>query len=223
MTLLTSLKLALGATVMIASAAHAGVVATFEGLPTAPAVAGATGLEYANGSGGLNYLGVSWDPDFYVVGDEYAVGTGGPVFGVPHSGHYVVTNHSGKTGVFLTTSQVLTGAWFGRNEYYGYGGGADQVTIVALNGSTELASIVFDLPENHPGQAEPLSFVDTSSFAALTGITGYRIDRRELGSQSGNWVADDFQFQAPGQVPEPVSLALFGAGLLAFGARRRRM
>ena len=30
--------------------------------------------------------------------------------------------------------------------------------------------------------------------SALSGITGYRIDRRELGTQSGHWVADDFQF-----------------------------
>ncbi|UUZ56330.1 hypothetical protein LP419_14615 [Massilia sp. H-1] len=53
---------------------------------------------------------------------------------------------------------------------------------MALNGALELASVEFDLPESHPGQPEPLTFVDTSAFGALSGITGYRIDRRELGS-----------------------------------------
>ncbi len=158
-----------------------------------------------------------------MVGDQYAVGTGGPLFGIAHSGHYFVTNHDGNA-VTIVTGQVLTGAWFGRNQYYGYGeGGADQVTIVALHDASELASVVFDLPESHPGQPEPLSFVDTGAFAALAGITGYRIDRRELGTQAGNWVADDFQFEAARTVPEPGSWALLmvSLGALLAAARRR--
>lgn len=222
MTLLNTVKLALAATALAASASHAGVVASFEGLATAPALNGATGLEYANGADGLSYMGATWHGDFYVVGDAYAVGTNGPMFCVPHSGHYCVTNHSGMSGVTITTDQVLTGAWFGRNEYYGYGGGADQVTIVALNGLTELGSVVFDLPENLPGLPEVLSFVDTSQFLAYAGITGYRIDRRELGQQSGNWVADDFQFEDARLLPEPGSLLLVLAGLGLLGARRRQ-
>lgn len=226
MTLLASLKLAVCATVLIASASHASVVATFDDLDAPPALDSATGLQYTNAFNSLEYKGVSWDAGFSVVGDEYRVGgPSGPLFGLPHSGHYMVSNQAGQSGLIITTDLVLTGAWFGRNQYYGFSeGGADQVTIVALNGATELGAVVFDLPENNPGLPEPLSFVDTSAFAALSGITGYRIDRRELGHLNGNWVADDFQFDAVRQVPEPgtAALLLAGLGLAVFGSRRRR-
>lgn len=81
--------------------------------------------------------------------------------------------------------------------------------------------MVFDLPELLPGEPEPLGFVDTSVFATLSGITGYRIDRRELGAPfGGNWVADDFSFVAATAVPEPPAWALLAAGLGGLGWRR---
>lgn len=223
MTLLKSLKLALCASVLAAGASQAGVVATFDDLDAPPALDSGTALQYTNASDSLVYRGVLWDARFSVFGDQYAVGTGGPRFGIAHSGHYFVTNQSGASGLTISTGQVLTGAWFGRNQYYGFSeGGADQVTIVALSGATELASVVFDLPENNTGLAEPLSFVDTGSFAALSGITGYRIDRRELGSQNGHWVADDFQFQDANPVSEPGGAALLLAALGLCALRRSR-
>ncbi len=223
MTLLNTLKLALCASVLTVSASQAAVVATFDDLDAPPALDSGTGLQYTNAFNSLVYQGVQWDAGFSVFGDQYRVGAGGPLFGIPHSGNYFVTNQSGASGLTITTDQVLTGAWFGRNQYYGFSeGGADQVTIVALNGALELGSVVFDLPESHTGLPEPLSFVDTGSFAALTGITGYRIDRRELGSQSGHWIADDFQFQAATAVPEPGTAALLLAGLGLFAMRVRR-
>ena len=219
----TAFPFVLGAALLCAATCQAGVVASFDDLALPPALDSATGLQYTNASNSLLYQGVSWDADFTVVGDAYRVSASGPLFGVPSSGHYFVTNQSGKSGLTITTDQVLTGAWFGRNQYYGFAeGGADQVTIVALHGLAELAYVVFDLPESHPGLPEPLSFVDTGVFAGLAGITGYRIDRRELGTQSGHWVADDFQFAAPGLVPEPGTGALLGAGLGLLALRRRQ-
>lgn len=207
-----------------AAPAMAGVIATFDDLPIPPALDSASGIQWTNPTASLEYQGVIWDARFGVVGDQYRVGgPGGPLFGIPHSGHYFVSNADGSTGLTITTDKILTGAWFGRNQYYGFGeGGADQVTIVALNGTSELGSVVFDLPESHPGQPEPLSFVDTSIFAALGAITGYRIDRRELGQLNGNWVADDFQFVDATQVPAPGGAVLMLGGFAALLAARRR-
>ncbi|MCX7099489.1 MAG: hypothetical protein NTV43_16470 [Methylococcales bacterium] len=213
---LTAFKMALCASLLTCVASQASVIASFDDLTLPPALDSSTGLQFTN-SNNLVYQGITWDDRFSVVGDQYRVDApSGPLFGLPHSGHYFVTNQGGGSGLLVTTDKILTGAWFGRNEYYGFGaGGSDQISIYALSGVTELASVVFDLPENFSGQPEPLSFVDTQSFAALTGITGYRIDRRELGSSAGNWVADDFQFSDVADVPE-LGSALLLAPALAF-------
>lgn len=216
--------LALG--LMLAAGPAAAAVASFDDLPTPPAVSSATGLFFANGDS-AHYAGASWDSRFSVVGDEYRVDTAtpGPLFGRPHSGRYFITNGgNGNDGLVITTAQVLTGAWFGRNEYYGFGAGADQITIHALSGAASIGAVSFELPELLPAEPEVLSFVDTSSFLGLAGITGYRIDRRELGQQSGNWVADDFSFVEPRRLSEVPSLALLGMALLAlaYPGRRRR-
>ncbi len=197
-------------------------MATFDDLPALPAADAGTGLLYANNSS-LDYAGVTWDDRFTVTGDQYRVDTvtPGPLFGIPHSGHYFVTNGSASNdGLLITTPLLLTGAWFGRNEYYGFGGGSDQITIHAMRGTNVLGSAVFNLPElrasgpvSHPGEPELLEFVDTASFATLTGITGYRIDRHEIGTLAGNWVADDFTFAAAAPVPEPGTWAMLLAGL----------
>lgn len=210
MKLISPLNLLLGAMLLNTGIAQANVVATFDDLPLPPELTSSSGLQYTNDNNSLSYRGTIWDDRFSVVGDQYRVSPlDGPLFGLPHSGHYFVTNQDGQSGLLITTPNILTGAWFGRNEYYGFGaGGADQITIFALSGATELASVVFDLPETADGEPEVLSFVDTGIFQTLTGISAYRIDRRELGTQSGHWVADDFQFISTSEVPLPMSLNL---------------
>ncbi|HMX54279.1 hypothetical protein [Plasticicumulans sp.] len=201
----------------------AGVLADFEGLATPPPVDGATGFEFANG-GSLDYAGVRWDDRIQVVGDAYRVDTAtpGPLFGLPHSGSFFINNHNGADGILLETTQVLTGAWFARNEYYGFGGGADQVSITALGAGGDLLTLSLDLPELLAGLPEQPGFFDTSAFLALSGITGYRIDRRETGPFSADWVADDFTFEAAvTAIPAPSVLALFGLGGLGLCRCRR--
>jgi len=216
----------------ILTGAAQAVTLGFDDLPTPPAINSTTGLFFANNDS-ATYGGVVWESGLTVGGSQYRVEPGsivdpieppGPLFGIPRSGQYFLTNSgNGVTNdaMLLTTSLVLTEAWFGRNEYYGFGGGADRITIHAMAGVTSLGSVSLDLPELNPAQPESLSKVDTSVFKSLTGITGYRIDRRELGSQSGNWVADDFTFVTA--VPEPgVELLLAGLVVVGLTARRKR-
>lgn len=209
-----------------AMGAAQAVTLTFDDLPTPPPLDTLGGLYFANADS-PRYGGVLWDNGLSIGGDQFRVQTSpspGPLFGIPHSGRRFLTNQgngASNDSMTLSTPLVLTGAWFGQNEYYGFGGGADSVTVRALNGSTVLASVTLALPETHPGQPEPLSFMDTSVFTTLTGITGYLIDRHELGTQAGNWVGDDFSFSSP--VPEPgPSLWLLGLAAVGLAARRAR-
>lgn len=217
-TVMHSLRRGIAAILLSALAPAAGAVtATFDDLPLPPPLDGVSGLYYANDESDL-YRGIFWDTRFRVVGDAYYIDpVEGPPFGIPHSGHYFVTNELGTVagvstddGLTITTSLVLTEAWFGQNEYYGFGGGADQITIRAMAGDTILGSVTADLPDNLVGKPEPLQKVDTSAFLALHGITGYRIDRHATGEFNSSWVADDFVFTSV--VPEPGTWGLMGVG-----------
>ena len=207
---------------------HAAVTATFDDLPTPPALTDAEGLFSANNQS-ADYLGVTWDDRFRVVGDALRIAPpDGPLFGLPKSPHYFVTNETATVGgaftndgLVMTSSLVLTEAWFGQNEYYGFGGGADEVTVHALHGSTILGSVSLALPDDTPGQPEPLRKMDTSSFLSLSGITGYRIDRHAPVEFADSWVGDNFVFQSA--VPEASTTLLLMLGLGGVAALRGRI
>ncbi|MDB6133153.1 MAG: proteinsorting protein [Verrucomicrobiales bacterium] len=202
-------------------AALPAATATFDDLFAPPALDAATGLRFTTGAvTSPLYEGVEWDDRVTVVGSQYKVAADAPLFGLPHSGNYFITNEStdGGNGITLNTTLILTSAWFGQNEYYGFGGGATSVTITALAGSTPLGSVTFDLQDQVDGQPEVLAPVDTSVFLTYSGITGYRIDHVAPNEFAHNWVADDFTF-----VPEPgIMAAVPAAAMLGFAAGRRR-
>lgn len=188
----------------------------------------AMGLYYLNDNSPV-HEGITWDMRLRVVGADYRIQFAEPVsplYGLVHGGTYYITNEgagASNDGLLITTDRVLLGGWFGRNAYYGYSeqGGADQITIHALGGQVVLASVVFELPApQQPGTPGAMAYVDTSSFQGLVGITGYRIDRRELGEMQGNWVADDLVFASA--VPEPGAVAMLLAGLGVVAAARGR-
>jgi hypothetical protein len=218
---------------IVTGSVEAAVIATFDHLPAPPPLTGSTGLFFANG-GSASYQGVIWDSRFRVVGDAYRIAPpDGPLFGVPKSPGYFVTNEPAvvdetftNDGLLLTTTLVLTEAWFGQNEYYGFGGGADEITIHALRGLDILWSVSLVLADDTPGQPEPLQMIDTSAFLSLTGITGYRIDRHAQGTFADSWVADNFVFQSPVPEPSTIWLLMLGVGsvvaIRCVQARRER-
>jgi hypothetical protein len=202
------------------SLASAGVVITFDDLPALPAVDAFASVTLASGGTGV-ISGVTFDSGLYVVGDGYVEqfqNTGGTQpFAHTDSGHYAIFNGSGVNGVSLTTTQVLTSVWFGKPNFGASVGGASQVTVEAYHNTTLLGSVSLSLAST------TLQQLDTSSFTALTGITGYKINRVASGVEpygGSHWVADSFTFAAP--VPEPESVGLVVvAGLAAFAMVRQ--
>lgn len=223
MKLSASLKSSLAAVVLFAlpRPVSAGVVITFDDLPSLPPVGNFQSVTVASGGSGV-ISGVTFDSSLYVVGDAYVESfqnTGGSTpFAKTESGSYAIFNGSGADGVNLVTTQILTSVWFGRPNFGASVGGASQVTVQALHNGAPIASVSMNLTST------TLQQLDTSAFALLSGITGYRINRLASGIQPYNgthWIADDFTFQ-PAPVPEPESLGLAAAGALTAFALVRR-
>jgi hypothetical protein len=211
----------------------------FDNLPGLGSTVGSQSFADANG-GSDTTQGVTFGSNFRVVGDQYRVGgaTPNPAFGVPHSGHFFLANgNTPNNDLMITTTSVLLEAWFGRNEYYGYGGGATSVSVTAVGASGDLGTVSLNLPDTFPytgnlpdpnsgignGLPDPMVKLDTSSFQGLSGITGYRISRVDANVTNGNWVADDFKFTTPSTVPEPGSLVSLAIGLTGVALMRRRL
>ena len=200
----------------------------FDDLTNQPAQNGTIPFEQANGSKTLNGVTFENSPNgqpLNVTGDQYRVDsvTPGPTFGAPHSGNYFLSNRD--TTAFLTTSLVLTEAWFGRVEYYGYGGGATSVTVVPLgvNGSLDPGVTVSLLSDRDYDPTKPganglpglMVKMDTSRFLNLQGITGYRLDLGQDNSGQANWAADDFTFTSATPVPwETDALSVIGSTVI---------
>lgn len=210
----------------------------FDNLPTLGPTTQQQSLADANG-GSSTIDGVTFASNFGVAGSEYRVGGAAPnpTFGIPHSGDYFLINgNTPNNDLLISTTSVLLEAWFGRVEYYGYGGGAISVTVTAFGAGGDLGSESINLPDTNPytgnlpapndgignGLADPMVRLDTSSFLSLVGITGYRISRVDPEPLNGNWAADDFTFSTTSAVPEPSTLTGFGIGLVALGYYRRR-
>jgi len=170
------------------------VIANFDDFPILPAINGYANLSDLN-NGSNNYAGVQWDSRFQIVGRNYVelwVNQGPNTYAKPRSASFASFNANGENGLALQTTKILTGAWFGRVDLGNGPYGATQIVIHALNGSTTLGTVSMALNSTTP------SFMDTSLFLNLSGITGYRIDRVAqsggIASRLGSWIAEDFAF-----------------------------
>jgi Ca2+-binding RTX toxin-like protein len=173
------------------------VIANFDDFPILPAINGYANLSDLN-NGSNNYAGVQWDSRFQIVGRNYVelwVNQGPNTYAKPRSASFASFNANGENGLALQTTKILTGAWFGRVDLGNGPYGATQIIIHALNGSTTLGTVSMALNSTTP------SFMDTSLFMNLPGITGYRIDRVAqsggIASRLGSWIAEDFAFADP--------------------------
>ncbi len=166
------------------SVTHAAWAASFtidfESLPMLSTTDQNQSLTDANG-GSNTVQGVMFtSPGFRVIGDDFRIGGPAPrpAMGVAHSGHFFLNNgNTPNDDVIMTTTSVLTEAWFGRNEYYGYGGGASAVTITAFGIGGDLGSVTVNTPDTFPstgnlpppddlfgnGLPDPMVQMDTSS------------------------------------------------------------
>lgn len=209
-----------------AGPAHAQDVITFDNLSNEPSANFFTRLQTANGTS-LVLDGVTFSADWYVIGNQYVnssiAGAQTPTFLGSHSGSYVLNSPSGLEAS-LTTSKTLYGFWAGRPEYSdGTGLGSNGVLVDAVDASGKVLGSV-----NATFQTKTPTFIDTSSFASLTGVAGYNFT-----SDNANWPnhaemgIDDLTFSPTAPVPEASTTASFGllfalgVGGLAVAARRR--
>ncbi len=214
----------------LAGPAAADFTVSFDNLSSEPTRNGAEALFYAAGGSqdqdGTPFVtvdGVGFDGFLGVVGDQFVGddGLGTDFYAAPHSGHYAIFNSQGQSPISLVTDRALLGAYFGRNDYGDGSFGADSVTVNALHGSNVLASDSLNLTST------TLTYLDTSNFASLTGITGYQITRSVSNGSPGHYIADDFTFAGDAApVPEASTTVSFGLllvlGGLAVVTKRRK-
>ncbi len=186
------LALIAGASLMLAGAAHAGVVG-FEDL--------ATGGDFA-GLGDISpYAGLSWSADWY-AGDT---GIDGYAGGAHTGAHYAVNGFgSDEAGISSATAFSFAGAWFAAPNV---ADAASWVNVRAYDASNHLIGSTGNVAIG-------------AGYVWVAG--GFNnVARLSVTRDSGWYVMDDISVGAATPVPEPSAPLMLGAGLLMLGLGRR--
>ena len=192
---------ALIASLMLAGAANAGVTG-FEDV--------ATDGDFASLSDINPYAGLTFSEDWY-AGDNTIDGYGNGA----HGGTHFAVNGFGSDGAIISSATPFNfaGAWFAAPD-----GAADKASWVAIS--------AFDAGNNLIGTTGPVAIGSgyVWAAAAFDNVSSLSITR-----DTGWYVMDDFttvaSAPASGEVPEPATPLMLGAGvfgLILSRARRRK-
>src|SRR3990167_2320174 len=183
------------ATLFVAACAHAGAtVLNFDDLPSGELLP-------------TSYESLTWSADWGAYSDSSYAGYGN-TYGSP-SGENAAFNGSGVTEVTVTSGvdfdfngAYFTG-WASFNSVAGFT--AQSLTISRYNTGNLIGEVTTSLSANqYDFFAVKLAGIDELRFTQNNG--------------SGHWwLMDNFTFNESAQVPEPVSLALFGIALAGLG------
>jgi opacity protein-like surface antigen len=139
-------------------------------------------------------------------------------------------------GLTFTNSGTYMYVWDGTNPngngtnaniFAGFNTPDYETITLAAGGAFDLNSLQLAISWYDPNPTEvilvngnPLTITDTLTTYNLNldGVTSVTISG--VPSDGGYWLADNINFDS--SVPEPMTIALFGAGLLGLGALRRR-
>lgn len=187
-------------------AADAGFIITFDNLSNLPARTGSSSFSAANG-GSSTLDGVTFSSTFAISGDENVVTAPAGPFLIPHSGNYAGYGYQDTT---ITTSLLLQSLYLGSTSLDTTGDGATALTIQALGQSNQVLDSI-----SVSGLTMTPTFVDTSSFGAFSGITGYQILVDASGAANPRFSVDDLSFTPVSSVPAPSGLTLASIGAVA--------
>ena len=181
-----------GASLMLAGAAHAGVV-DFDDVNTAG--------DFANLGDISPYAGLSWSGDWF-AGDNSIGGYGNAA----HSGaNYAVNGYGSDAGVSSAAGFNFAGAWFAAPE--GVDDKASWINISAYDAANELIGSTGNV-------AIGASYV-------WVGAGFHNVSFLNITRDTGWYAMDDFTTSDVAQVPEPGAPLVLAIGLLAMGLGRR--
>jgi hypothetical protein len=182
------------ATLILAGAAHAGVV-NFDDL--------ATDGDFTSLNDVSPYAGLTWSGDWY-AGDTAIDGYANAA----HSGANFAVNGFGSDAVSVSsaTGFDFAGAWFAAPQ--GVDDKASWINISAFDAANQLIGTTGNIAIGASYQWLGAAFSNVSSLS--------------ITRDSGWYVMDDFTTTAAAAVPEPGTQLMLGIGLLALVAGRRR-